>query len=138
MNLPTRKEINVHDSLDERHACEIFYDKTLEQAEALFRENFLACQEDLMWMGVTAFRFYVHAAIRYIHSPESQGDSDAINCFITLLEFRLEQEPEELRPVAQELTAACRYVITHYDHFGSDQKIYGDLRPRYESLIQKL
>jgi hypothetical protein len=137
MNLPTREEINIHDSLDERHAAKMFYGKTLEQAEVLFRENFLFYQEDLMWMGVTAFRFYVRAAIRYTRSPESQGDSDAINCFVGLLDFRLEKEHKELRPVAQALADACRYIVAHYDRFDVDDEIYGDLRPRYESLFQQ-
>lgn len=39
--LPTCREINVYDSLDERSACEHFLGKTLEEAEALFRENSL-------------------------------------------------------------------------------------------------
>lgn len=41
MQLPSRDEINVHDSLDERSACDSFLGKTLEQAEALFHENSL-------------------------------------------------------------------------------------------------
>jgi hypothetical protein len=41
MALPTRDDINVHDSLDERSACEHFFGKTLEGAETLFRENSL-------------------------------------------------------------------------------------------------
>jgi hypothetical protein len=38
-HLPTREEINVFDSLDERAACDHFLNKTLDEAEALFREN---------------------------------------------------------------------------------------------------
>ena len=45
--LPTAEEINVFDSLDERHAVEVFLGKDLEQAEALFRENFLSRLDSL-------------------------------------------------------------------------------------------
>ena len=137
MHLPTREEINVNGTLDERHACEIFYGKTLEQAEALFRENSLYYQEDLMWMGMAAFQFYVQAVIRYLRSQESTGDSDAVKCFAALLEFRLERERDELRSVSQELGYVCRYIVTHYDRFEVNPAIYGDLKPRYESLIQR-
>ena len=66
--IPSRSDINVFDTLDERDACEHFLGKNIDEAEALFREDFLCYQEDLMWMGPRAFRYYVHAAINYIHS----------------------------------------------------------------------
>ena len=37
MRLPTKDEINVHESLDEISACEHFLNKTLEEAEAADR-----------------------------------------------------------------------------------------------------
>ena len=134
MTLPTRQEINVHDSLDERSACEHFLGKSLEQAEALFRENSLCYQEDLMFMGASAFRFYVHAAISYIQNEASTGDSAIISCFASLLEHRLEYEAEELRPVAKRLAAACGYIIEHHDRFDLTPDVYGDIRPRYRAL----
>jgi hypothetical protein len=137
MKLPTREEINVHDSLDERWACDKFFGKTVEEAEGYFAENFLSAQEDLMWMGPVAFRFYVPAAIRYIESEKSKGDSDAINCFVGLLEFRVENEPEEIRPIASELASALRYILENYEKFDVNFAIYGDLRLRSKKLIER-
>jgi hypothetical protein len=138
MKLLTREEINVHDSLDERSACKNFLGKTLEEAEALFRENFFSSQEDLMWMGPVAFQFYVPAAISYVQSANAKGDSDAINCFLSLLESRLEHEPESMKPTAEVLVKACRFIVEHYDQFDVAPEIYGELCPRYEQLIQQL
>jgi hypothetical protein len=134
MNLPTRSDINVHDSLDERVACEHFLGKNLEQAEALFRENSVYFQEDLMFMGPAAFRVYVIAAINYIQSKEGAGDSDMVNCIASILEFRLHDEGEELRPVASQLLGVCGYILSNYERFGLDSEIYGDLRPRFQGL----
>lgn len=136
MTLPTRQDINVHDSLDERSACEHFLGKSLVEAEALFRENSLYYQEDLMFMGASAFRFYVQAAISYIQSEAATGDSDMINCFAAILEHRLEAEADELRPVAGHLAAVCGYVVKHYDRFDLAPEIYGDIGPRFRSLQQ--
>jgi hypothetical protein len=58
MTLPTRQDINVHDSLDEPSAGEHFLGKSMEEAEALFRESSPFHQEDLMFTGASAFRFY--------------------------------------------------------------------------------
>lgn len=138
MKLPTREEINVYNSLDEYAACESFLGKTLDEAEGLFRESFFQAQEDLMWMGPVGFRFYVPAAIRYLQSEKSNGDSDAINCFVGLLEFRWENEPEEVRPIAPQLAAALHYILENHQKFDADFEIYGDLRQRCEKLIQQV
>jgi hypothetical protein len=137
MKLPTREEINVYDSLDERSACETFLGKTLDEAEGLFQESFFQAQEDLMWMGPVAFRFYAPAAIRYLQSEKSNGDSDAISCFVGLLEFRWENEPKEVQPIADGLGAAPSYILEKYEKFDINIEPYGDLRPRCERLIRQ-
>lgn len=135
MRLPTAEEINPPPGdLDGRWAVEHFLGKSLEQAEALFRENSLHYQEDLMFMGAPAFRFYVHAAISYILSCAATDDSDIIHCLAGILEHRLEFGAEELVAVAQPLEFICAYVLRNYDRFDLRPEIYGDLRPRFEGL----
>jgi len=136
MKLPSRQDINAHDSLDERKACEHFLGKSLEEAEALFRENSLYYEEDLMVMGPRGFRFYVRALISYIEHHASTGDCDIINCFAGILEHRLKYEAEELRPVAGHLASICGYILEHYERFDVRPEIYGDLRPRFAALQQ--
>jgi hypothetical protein len=137
MHLPTAKEISpVTENLDGQTAVRNFLGKSLGEAEALFRESSITYQEDLMFMGAPAFRFYVHAVISYIHSAAATGDSDIISCFTSILEHRLEFEAGELVSVAPLLASVCRYIIENYDRFALTPEIYGDLRPRYQSLEQ--
>ena len=111
-----------------------FLGKTLEEAEALFRENSLYYQEDLLFMGPIAFRFYVEAAINYLKSESAASNSDMVSCMAGLLENRLEYEASELTPIASRLASLCRYIIDHYERFDVMPEIYGDLRPRYQLL----
>ncbi|MDB5297027.1 MAG: hypothetical protein JWO31_3010 [Phycisphaerales bacterium] len=103
----------------------------------MFRENALYYQEDLMWMGPVAFRFYVPAFIQYIDSVDSQGDADAINCFHGLIRFWLDHYHREVVPVLGSLAAACRYVLNHYDKF-EVPSVYGNLREEFEHLLSAL
>jgi hypothetical protein len=134
MCLPTAKDINPFDDLDGQRAERHFLGKTLEEAEALFREDSLTYQEDLMFMGVAAFRFYVQAAIRYIQSESATGDSDIISCFAAIFESRLEYDADELTSVAKQLAWACAYVLQNYDKFDLTPEIYSDLRPKFRDL----
>jgi hypothetical protein len=135
MRLPTAREINpVPTDLDGKCAERHFLGKTLQQAETLFREASIIYQEDLMFMGPIAFRFYVQAAISYIQSDPATEDSAIISCFASILEHRVEFEAEELVPVAPQLASICRYILEHYDKFCLGADIDGDLRPRFHAL----
>ncbi len=136
--LPTAEEINIHDSLDERHACRMFLGKTVAEAETLFRENALLYSEDLLWMGPIAFQFYLRAFVNYLEGSASAGDSDAINCFVGLIEFRAEQCPETLRTVRAEIGATCRGLAANIDKFDAGQGIYGELAERLNHLARML
>ena len=61
MPCPTPEEINIHDSLDERVALEIFQGKSQSEAFALFHENAMLCAEALVHMGPRARLYYLDA-----------------------------------------------------------------------------
>jgi hypothetical protein len=134
MTLPTRQEINpLNDDLDGQAACEHFLGKSLDEAEAMFREKDLYYQEDLMWMGASAFRFYVPAALQYVRRS-TDDVSEFVSWLASTLEFRLKYDADELTPVASQLAEFCRYVIEHWSRFGEDTEFYGDVPARYETL----
>ena len=133
---PSREDIDVYHSLDEASACKHFLGKSLDEAEALFRDNSIYYEEDLLWMGPVAFRFYIHAAIRYVQSDHAIGDSDIVNCLAGTLRHRMQHEPlSALQPIAEPLAVFCAYVVEHLDRFDADPQIYGDLRSDYSALV---
>ena len=137
MAIPARDEINVYDSLDERVACDHFLGKSLEQAEALFREISLYYQEDLMWMGPTAFRFYVQSYINYLQNDSAADDID-IRCFASILEHRMGVEAAELIAIAPLLAIACRAITNRYDEYSIKPETDDDLILQFELLEQRI
>ena len=142
-DLPTAKEISPtygtdHEDWDAAYARKNFQGKTLTEAELLFRDNALHYQEDLMHMGPDGFRYYVPAFTRYLESPDAVDDSDAVNCFASLIAYRLDWQPQTLAPVASLLVKTCQHILQQYDRFDLIPEIYGDLRPDYEAIITRL
>ncbi len=147
---PAAAEINVHDSLDERWALEVFLGKSLSEAEAIFRENDLANLGHLLWMGPKAFCYYVTAAIRYLESDSSAGSADGVNSFLFTLEHRLEFDRDGIAPAFPALRDAVRYILDHWEKFdvpGSPEdwgeytapsQLYADLPARYAAVLQVL
>ncbi len=136
MTLPSQEEINVYNSLDEATASEHFYNKTLEEAEALFRKNSLCYQEDLMWMGPKAFRFYLPAAINYLQSDAAADDSDLVNALYGIIEFR--EGEEDFHLALEAINRLIEYVLSDYQKFNIYEDIYGDLFGKYRSLQARL
>ncbi|MBX3451499.1 MAG: hypothetical protein KF777_18165 [Planctomycetaceae bacterium] len=136
MPLPTRPEINPYDDLDGRVACEHFLGKSLEEAEALFRDNAIHYEEDLMWMGPAAFRYYLQAVVQFVRSESASASPEFIAHFAKTLEFRLEYEPRELQPVAEQLVVLCRYVTENWSRFEAGCEAYDNVHARYETLQQ--
>jgi hypothetical protein len=134
--IPRREDIDVYGSLDEARAVEHFVGKSLDEAEALFRENSLYYEEDLLWMGPVAFRFYIHAAINYVQSEHSTGDCDIINCLAGTLSFWHECYPAELVPCAPVLEDFCRTVLEQFDRFDAHPGIHACLREKYQHLAE--
>lgn len=132
MKLPTKDEINVHNSLDEITACEHFFNKTLLEAEELFRENSSYYQEDLMWMGPRAFNFYLRSVINYLQSDNSAGDDHLIDCLYEIFVFRSKEK--EFLLAIDNVNKLIDYVINNYKKFDIDIDIYGDLIGKYRQL----
>ncbi|MEO8108808.1 MAG: hypothetical protein ABI594_02195 [Ginsengibacter sp.] len=132
MNLPTKDEINIYNSLDEIAACKHFLGKSLEQAEALFRENSAYYQEYLMWMGPVAFNFYLESAINYLKSDDAVGDSHLIECLYQIVVFRMKQK--EFVLAIDRVNKLIAYVMEYYDKFEVNEVVYGDVLSKYEHL----
>lgn len=136
--IPIESQINVFDSLDERWAVKNFLGKSLDEAEALFRENFIHYQEALMWMGPVAFAFYAKAAMQYLLSAQSTGNSDAASSFGVLIQFRLDHELEALIPVKTDLCEFIRNLLPEISRFDCDPTVYGDVAGKYKLILEKL
>jgi hypothetical protein len=143
MRLPSADEINVFDSLDERSAVENFLGKSLAQARRLFCDDFLTYSEDLMWMGPEAFRFYVPAAIDYLRSTESDGDSVAASSFCGLIEFRLCSCPDSIEPVKDLIRECIRAMLEDFDRYECNRGnltffVEENVAARYRKVLERL
>ena len=142
MNLPTVDEINPFSKcLDGQCAVEHFYDKSLEDAEALFCDNSLYYGGDLLWMGPIAFVFYFKAALSYLKSEASRDDSDFVNSSIGILELRVLDQYSDfpaIRAGINDYISFCQHVSDNYEKYELIEDIYGDMRPRLKKLLNQL
>lgn len=132
MKIPTREDFIIYNSLDEISAYNHFFNKTLEGAELLFRDNAAYYQEDLMWMGHQALKFYLIAVYNYLISKFSTLDSHFIYCLYEIFTFRSKEK--DFHIYIYEVNRIVDYIIENYQKFEVEYEIYGELLQKYTML----
>ncbi len=91
--IPTKEQWEkAWTGLDEAHAFDHFYGKTLKEAENMIQDASEYYWEDFLWMPKIPFRFYFKAFKNYLNSPKSKYDFFAADSFIIIIENILENK----------------------------------------------
>ncbi len=97
---PTVREINpIPSDLDGQCAERHFLGKTIADATAMFEQDFEIYQEDLLFMGPIAFRYYLPAAMRYAESPQAKYDCYVADTMLMLIGARWRQDAADLASI---------------------------------------
>jgi len=130
VKLPTKREINPYPGdLDGDYAEKNWFGISLEEGAKNIETNALHYGEDFTYMGPVAFAFYLQSAVIYANSESSREDSDFANCFIGLIESKLQDADERdhvkrAKIVCIELLSA---FVSEYEKFDISEDIYGNL-----------
>jgi hypothetical protein len=133
-SIPTKADFGDLACLDVDHAWKQFGGKTMDEAAALFASNPFFYQEDLLYMGISAFHFYFSVVLRYLTSDEARCDDHTVSAIATVLEKRLEYELSGMLPSFPEIRCVCDYVVSNYPKFEVDEDIWGNVKNRYSAI----
>lgn len=118
--------------LDVPNAYEHFFGKSLEDAFSLFVENAFCYQEDIMFMPLACFRYYIHAYTSYLLSAASAGDSDGASCFFGIVEIRLTDIRTSDSHLKESVEAVLRRLRDNQDFYDAPERFYGSFKSRAE------
>jgi hypothetical protein len=86
----------------------------------------------LRWMPEVPFRYYMLGFRDFVMAGKFARleNSDAANCFLSLIEEKLETHPGYILPIMPELLPAIRHVGQNQASFDADENIYGRFREK--------
>ncbi|MFN0197441.1 MAG: hypothetical protein ACKVT0_11910 [Planctomycetaceae bacterium] len=138
MKVPTESDWRTEPwCLDTESAYEHFFGLTVEQATQLFEENALNYSEDLYYMPAEVFTYYLPAFVSYLLSEKSRGDSDGASCFISLIEFRAEYTPSDIRSNWHVIEPVLRKLSLDQEYYDADWEFYGCFRVRIHEIVKR-
>ena len=105
----------------------------------------LSIMGDFYLVGTIAFRYYAFAIFRYIQEVvETENEemlfesSGLLSCVTDCIEHHMKINPGHMIRMHQYLDTFFDWAEKHYDVFEIDEEIYGDLRPRWTSILEAM
>lgn len=99
--------------LDCEWAYKRFAGKTREEAMAMFADNALLYQEDVMFMPKRCFGFYAIAYADYLTSDLSLFEDAGASCFVGIVEIRHADIRQERTEVREAIIRTLRAIETN-------------------------
>lgn len=115
-NIPTRDEICIYNSLDERMALKHFLHRSADEIENYFKTEAGEAAfygEDLLHMGPRAFQYYFPAYRHYLESTEAEDDFETAQSIIGTIKQRYKHEKSSLVPIKEEVLQCLDYLVNH-------------------------
>lgn len=123
------------DDLDARYAHKRLFGKSIEQVQRLFEKcDALSLAEDLHFMPIPAFQYYIFAFAQFLLSDRAAGDSGAASSFLGVLIVRESEEPGSVSDLYVHLKPTVEFVATHQRYFDADLDIYGNFKDEADRL----
>jgi hypothetical protein len=139
MNIPSEEDWHSECwNVDTPYAYKHFFGKNLAEAFDLFVSNAICYQEDIMFMPLVCFRYYVHAYMDYLLSEKSARDSDGASCFFGIVEIRHRDILAIGEGLQHRVINVLRRLAARQQWYDADPDIYGDFAARTDEAIRLL
>jgi hypothetical protein len=139
MSLPTREDFGG-DHPDIRWAWQEFGGKSLEEAYAHFCDDADNRQEQFMWMGERAFRFYYPVIDRYLRNVKpDREDYERTPAWILAqcVQTHFDQH-EDMSGLHDSIISLCHYVCAHLDHYSGSDSQREEIRLAWTDLREQV
>jgi hypothetical protein len=124
--------------LDIPYAYAHFFGKSLPEAVALFEDNAIYYEEDLVFMPRPCLDYYIDAYIEYLMSERSKADSDGASCFFGLVQMRHDDINTFTSGTVARTKTVLRRLATHQAWYEAVPEIYGDFAKKAEQTLKLL
>ena len=131
---------NFESDLDKKYAFQIFYGKSNEEMESEYLKNVIGRTTDLKFMPSKPFLYYMMGFEKFVRKYKNHKleAPDIANCFITLVEEKLRDNPGHILPIINNLLETVEDIANTQSEWRADKDIYGSFQDRYKSILNLL
>jgi len=144
-SLPSKEDFYYDGDCDERYAIEWYLGKDLEYTTSrYYKYSPLSTIQDLYFIGINAFRYYILGACRYLQNIDTDDKymiDDASNVYCALVDIfdtKFKSNPKEMEYIASYVKEFSKWAIKNYEFFDIDEEVYGNVKEKWQELIKKV
>ncbi len=130
---------NYQADFDVRSAFDNFYGLSFEEAKRLCRSDPLSSFTDLRFMPIKPFQFYflAYKDIFLTGTIDEMSIASATECFLTLIDMKLNDAPDYILPIWNEVVPALEFIAQNQAAYKATEHIYGDFQERVAGIMKK-
>ena len=123
------------DDFNARAAHAFWFGKSLDDVLPFFvGSQSIQRGQELLYMPLAAFQFYILAFAQYVMSDVAIGDADAASTFLGFLTAREKREPGSVARIYDRLQPTIEFVAESQARFSAGHDVYGDFREKAAAL----
>lgn len=136
VQIPGAEEwVGYQDDITARNAHAFWFGKSLEDLQPCFKGGqSIQRGQELLYMPLAAFQFYILAFAQYVMSDAATGDADAASSFLEFLTAREKRDPGSVARIYDRLQPTIEFVAESQTRFSAGHDVYGDFRDRAAAL----
>jgi len=130
---------NYQSDFDAKSAFDNFYGLSFEKAKSLCRADPLSCFTDLRFMPIRPFQFYflAYKDLFLTGALDEMSVASATQGFLTLTELKLDESPEYILPIWDEVVPALEFISLNQAAYKATEHIYGNFQERVAEIMKR-
>ncbi|MCO7225746.1 hypothetical protein [Pleionea sp. CnH1-48] len=119
-----------------KYAYMHFHGKSMDESYVRFRANVIEAVSELRAMPEIPFRYYMLSFNQFIEEKEYDelDAADTAHCYLRAIELKLENEPNVIEPIMNQLYETLMHVADNQAAFDAPINIYGSFEKRVEKI----
>lgn len=113
----------------DKYCYKLFGGKSIEQSLSLFQSNVAERADELQDMPPIPFQYYMLAFKEYVMSDavfEEFEAADAASSFLSLVENKLKDQAEDIKPIMGDLMPAVEHVANNQEKYEASEDVHGN------------
>ena len=124
--IPTQADWDeIEPSLDLKYAYKIFFGKSNHEVQRDFARCVIERADELRYMSGRLFQYYIMGFRQFVTSGqfEPYDAADAASCFLSLVEYKIKNQPADLLPILPQLLETIHFIRSNQSIFNTNPLI---------------
>ena len=141
-SIPEDADWSFYGTRDIEFAYSKFHGKSVDEMLSFVRSCPTSAYGYLEVMPAKPFQYYIQSFVQLLDPSsrefaECEEKGSLASCFLSLIDYKLKNEPECILPVIEELMPLAKFISANQKLYDAELDIFGSFEERFEILDRR-